>query len=141
MPFQPGPVPDLGIDLTGSPMQTRPSPKRRDPSNVWTVPSCVRPGVSGASHRRGRAHYGYRYRRRFAGVVTLHCPLCDATHHMLNREMIGLPRPRAWLINAARGPLVDEAALYEALSSCRLAAAGSDVLLEEPAGRKIRCLD
>jgi len=66
-------------------------------------------------------------------VVTLHCPLGEATHHMMNREMIGLLRPHAWLINAARGPLVDEAALYEALSSGKLAAAGVDVLAEEPA--------
>lgn len=66
-------------------------------------------------------------------VVTLHCPLGDATHHLMNREMIGLLRPHAWLINAARGPLVDEAALHEALSSGRLAAAGMDVLVEEPA--------
>jgi D-3-phosphoglycerate dehydrogenase len=66
-------------------------------------------------------------------VVTLHSPLGDATHHLMNREMIGLLRPHAWLINAARGPLVDEAALYEALSSGRLAAAGLDVLAQEPA--------
>ena len=57
----------------------------------------------------------------------------EAKHHLMNREMIGLLRPHAWLINAARGPLVDEAALYDALSSGRLAAAGVDVLVEEPA--------
>lgn len=66
-------------------------------------------------------------------VVTLHCPLGEDTHHLMNREMIGLLPPHAWLINAARGPLADETALYEALSSGRLAAAGVDVLAREPA--------
>jgi D-3-phosphoglycerate dehydrogenase len=66
-------------------------------------------------------------------IVTLHCPLGEDTHHLMNREMIGLLRPHAWLINAARGPLLDEAALCEALASGRLAAAGVDVLVEEPA--------
>ncbi len=67
-----------------------------------------------------------------ADVVTLHCPLGEDTHHMINREMLGLMKPTAWLINAARGPLVDVAAVIEALSSGRLAAAGLDVQLREP---------
>jgi len=65
-------------------------------------------------------------------VLTLHCPLGEATRHMVNRETLGLMKPTAWLINAARGPLVDEAALIEALSSGRLEAAGLDVQLREP---------
>jgi D-3-phosphoglycerate dehydrogenase len=65
-------------------------------------------------------------------VLTLHCPLGEDTRHMVNREMLSLMKPTAWLINAARGPLVDEAALIEALSSGRLAAAGLDVQLHEP---------
>ena len=65
-------------------------------------------------------------------VLTLHCPLGEQTRHMINREMLGLMKPTAWLINTARGPLVDEAALIEALSSGRLEAAGLDVLLHEP---------
>jgi D-3-phosphoglycerate dehydrogenase len=65
-------------------------------------------------------------------VLTLHCPLDDTTHHMINREMLGLMKPTAWLINAARGPLVDEAALVAALSTGKLEAAGLDVQLREP---------
>ena len=65
-------------------------------------------------------------------VLTLHCPLSETTHHMINREMLGLLKPTAWLINAARGPLVDEAALVDALSTGRLEAAGLDVQLREP---------
>jgi D-3-phosphoglycerate dehydrogenase len=65
-------------------------------------------------------------------VLTLHCPLSETTHHMINREMLELMKPTAWLINAARGPLVDEAALTAALSSGRLEAAALDVQLREP---------
>jgi D-3-phosphoglycerate dehydrogenase / 2-oxoglutarate reductase len=65
-------------------------------------------------------------------VLTLHCPLGEDTRHLVNRETLGLMKPTAWLINAARGPLVDEAALIEALSSGRLEAAGLDVQLREP---------
>jgi D-3-phosphoglycerate dehydrogenase len=65
-------------------------------------------------------------------VLTLHCPLGEGTRHMINREMLGLMKANAWLINTARGPLVDEVALVEALSSGRLEAAGLDVLLHEP---------
>jgi D-3-phosphoglycerate dehydrogenase len=65
-------------------------------------------------------------------VLTLHCPLGEATYHVINREMLSLMKPTAWLINTARGPLVDESALIEALSSGKLEAAGLDVLLHEP---------
>jgi phosphoglycerate dehydrogenase-like enzyme len=54
---------------------------------------------------------------------------------MVNRETLGLMKPTAWLINAARGPLVDEAALIEALLSGKLEAAGLDVQLHEPPDR------
>jgi D-3-phosphoglycerate dehydrogenase len=65
-------------------------------------------------------------------VLTLHCPLSDTTHHLINRELLGLMKPTAWLINAARGPLVDEAALIAALSAGKLEAAGLDVQMREP---------
>jgi D-3-phosphoglycerate dehydrogenase / 2-oxoglutarate reductase len=65
-------------------------------------------------------------------VLTLHCPLGESTRHMINREMLGLMKRSAWLINAARGPLVDEAALIEALSSGGIEAAGLDVQRREP---------
>ena len=65
-------------------------------------------------------------------VLTLHCPLGETTRHLINREMLGLMKPTARLINTARGPIVDEAALTDALTSGRLAAAGLDVLMHEP---------
>ena len=65
-------------------------------------------------------------------VLTLHCPASETTRRMINAEMLSLMKPSAWLINAARGALVDEAALIDALRSGRLAAAGLDVLVQEP---------
>lgn len=67
-----------------------------------------------------------------ADVVSLHCPLTDETHHLMNRERLALMKPTAILINTGRGPLVDEQALADALAAGRLYAAGVDVLTEEP---------
>lgn len=67
-----------------------------------------------------------------ADVVSLHCPLTDETHHLVNRERLALMKPTAILINTGRGPLLDEAAVSEALAAGKLYAAGIDVLTEEP---------
>ncbi len=69
---------------------------------------------------------------RAADVVTLHCPASPATRYMINRERLALMKPGAYLINTARGPIVDEVALYEALASGRIAGAGLDVFEQEP---------
>lgn len=65
-------------------------------------------------------------------VLTLHCPLNENTRGMIGREAFAALKPAAWLINAARGPIVDEDALIDALTTGRLAAAGLDVLRKEP---------
>jgi glyoxylate reductase len=65
--------------------------------------------------------------------VSLHCPLTPETHHLMNRARLSLMKPTAYLLNTARGPLVDEAALAEALGLDRLAGAGLDVFEREPA--------
>lgn len=67
-----------------------------------------------------------------ADVLSLHCPLTEETHHLVNAEHLALMKPTAILINTGRGPLVDEQALADALNSGRLRAAGLDVLAEEP---------
>jgi glycerate dehydrogenase len=67
-----------------------------------------------------------------ADVISLHTPLTTETRHMIGAREFGLMKPSAILINAARGNLVDEAALVEALKSRRIAGAGFDVLSVEP---------
>ncbi len=65
-------------------------------------------------------------------VVSLHCPLTPDTHHLIDARRLALMKPTAILINTARGPIVDERALADALNSGMLHAAGIDVLCEEP---------
>ena len=57
-------------------------------------------------------------------VVSLHCPYSPETHHLMNAETIGKMKKSAYLINTARGPVVDEAALVDALRSNAIAGAG-----------------
>jgi lactate dehydrogenase-like 2-hydroxyacid dehydrogenase len=65
-------------------------------------------------------------------VVSLHCPLTPDTHHLIGAEQLAAMKPTAVLINTARGPVVDEAALVHALENGVIAAAGLDVYEEEP---------
>jgi glyoxylate reductase len=65
-------------------------------------------------------------------VVSLNAPSGPETHHLIDRRRLGLMREDAWLINAARGGLVDEGALIEALAAGKIAGAGLDVYPNEP---------
>lgn len=69
---------------------------------------------------------------READFVSLHCPATPETRHLMNRERLALMRPEAYLLNTARGDVVDEEALAEALRTRRLAGAGLDVYEREP---------
>jgi glycerate dehydrogenase len=69
---------------------------------------------------------------RESDVITLHMPLKENTRHMISTAEFAHMRPDALLINTARGGLVDESALLEALKTGRIAGAGFDVLSKEP---------
>jgi lactate dehydrogenase-like 2-hydroxyacid dehydrogenase len=69
---------------------------------------------------------------RKSDVVSLHCPLTPETHHLIGPEQLAAMKPTAILVNTARGPIVDEAALVSALEGGVIAAAGLDVYEEEP---------
>lgn len=64
--------------------------------------------------------------------VSVHCPRAPETLNMFNAETIGLMKPDAFLVNTARGGIIDEDALYTALSTGKLRGAGLDVLAKEP---------
>jgi len=69
---------------------------------------------------------------RRADVVSVSCPLTPETRHLVNAERLALMKPTAYLINTARGPIVDQKALTRVLQERRIAGAGLDVLEQEP---------
>ena len=69
---------------------------------------------------------------READFVCVNCPLTSDTHHLVNADRLELMKPSAFLVNTARGPIVDQAALTDALRQRRIAGAGLDVFEQEP---------
>jgi phosphoglycerate dehydrogenase-like enzyme len=69
---------------------------------------------------------------REGDFITVNCPLSEATRHLVNAERLALMKPAAFLINTARGPIVDQVALVETLAARRIAGAGLDVQEWEP---------
>ena len=69
---------------------------------------------------------------RCADVLCVNCPLTTETRHLVNAERLALMKPTAYLINTARGPIVDQKALTKVLAARRIAGAGLDVLEQEP---------
>lgn len=69
---------------------------------------------------------------RRADFVSLHAPLTDETHHLIDARRLGWMKPSAYLVNTSRGPVIDEAALVEHLRAGRIAGAALDVYEHEP---------
>jgi phosphoglycerate dehydrogenase-like enzyme len=69
---------------------------------------------------------------RQSDFISLHCPLNEGTRHLVNARRLALMKPSAYLINTARGPIIDQQALTAALRERRIAAAGLDVFDPEP---------
>ncbi|MEK7646701.1 MAG: D-glycerate dehydrogenase [Patescibacteria group bacterium] len=67
-----------------------------------------------------------------ADIVSLHVPLLDSTHHLMNASRFAQMKPTAFLVNTSRGPVVDEKALVSALKKRQIAGAGLDVFEYEP---------
>ena len=96
------------------------------------------PAPTEVEQRAVRAPTGLREVLEASEYVTLHVPLDSSTRGMINRETLALMRPDAILINTCRGPVVDEAAVAEALDAGRLWGYGADVYTVEPRRRAIR---
>ncbi|MFL5258581.1 MAG: NAD(P)-dependent oxidoreductase, partial [Hyphomicrobiales bacterium] len=67
-----------------------------------------------------------------ADILSVSCPLTAETHHLVNAERLALMKPTAYVINTARGPIVDQKALTKVLEEKKIAGAGLDVLEQEP---------
>jgi glyoxylate reductase len=100
-------------------------------------------GMQVVYHNRNRlpaeeeAAHGIRYvsletLMQTSDFISVHVPLSDATRHLVDAAAIGMMKPSAILVNTARGPVVDEAALVEALRAGRIGGAGLDVYENEP---------
>ena len=92
---------------------------------------------SGRSRSAAEADLGARFVTKAellttSDVVSLHCPLTPLTHHLIDAEALGAMKTTAYLINTTRGPVVDEAALADALRRGEIAGAGLDVFEREP---------
>lgn len=88
-----------------------------------------------AEHEEDALNVRFRLLRevmREADVVSLHTPLNGSTRHLIGADELALMKPSAILVNTARGPVVDEAALYTALSDGTIRGAGLDVFDREP---------
>ena len=100
----------------------------RRPSEATTAPLNASVRQDGLVARRA----GFYQLLEQSDIVTLHVPLAAATRHLIDRAAFARMKPSAYLINTARGEVVDEAALVEALQDGRLAGAGLDVYEHEP---------
>ncbi|MFF4212153.1 2-hydroxyacid dehydrogenase [Streptomyces sp. NPDC001796] len=108
-----------------------------DMSIVYTGPE---PLDAQTEARLGARYVGLDELLRTSDYVTLHAPLTDATRHLLNAERLALLKPTAFVINTARGALIDQDALADALETGTLAGAGIDVFDPEPPTPALRLL-
>jgi D-3-phosphoglycerate dehydrogenase / 2-oxoglutarate reductase len=69
---------------------------------------------------------------KISDYISIHCPLMPETHHLFKADVFSRMKPTAYLVNTARGPIVDEAALAQALDQKQLAGAALDVMEKEP---------
>ncbi len=92
-----------------------------------------------ARNEQFEKEYGAEYRftpedlLKEADIVSVHVPLLDSTRHLINAQSLALMKPTAYLVNTSRGPVVDEAALVEALKRRIIQGAALDVFENEPA--------
>ncbi len=85
-----------------------------------------------SAQERGAELVGFETLCRESDFISIHCPLTDSTAHLFDERAFALMKKTAFLINSARGPVIDEKALVQALKSKKIAGAGLDVFETEP---------
>lgn len=88
--------------------------------------------ASGKNHTTDFEEVDFETLLAESDILSLHCPLTEQTRHMMNAQAFAKMKKTAIMLNLARGPVVDEQALYDALTAGQIAAAGLDVLDKEP---------
>ena len=88
--------------------------------------------ASGKNHTADFEEVDFETLLAESDILSLHCPLTEQTRHMMNAQAFAKMKKTAIMLNLARGPVVDEQALYDALTAGQIAAAGLDVLDKEP---------
>lgn len=106
--------------------------KRLAPFEATTIYYDVNPLDSATAESLQVRRTGLDELLREADIISLHVPLIPETRHLINRSRIELMKPGAIVVNCARGGLIDEQALKEALESGRIASAALDTFAEEP---------
>ncbi|MFG2526424.1 2-hydroxyacid dehydrogenase [Streptomyces sp. NPDC048516] len=105
---------------------------------VYTGPKPVAPET--AARLGGARHIGLDELLRTSDYISLHAPLTERTRHLLDAARLALLKPTAFVINTARGALIDQDALADALAAGTLAGAGIDVFDPEPPTAALRLL-
>ncbi len=93
---------------------------------------CYDPGFTGADSEPGVEFRAWPAGLDACDFIVITCSMNDANRHMLNREMLAMCKPGVRVVNVARGPLIDEQALIEALQSGHVHSAALDVFEQEP---------
>ncbi|MEU7429686.1 NAD(P)-dependent oxidoreductase [Streptomyces sioyaensis] len=109
-----------------------------DMSIVYAGPSPIAPEA--AERLGGARHLSVDELLRTSDYISLHAPLTERTRHLLDAERLALLKPTAFVINTARGALIDQDALADALEAGTLAGAGLDVFDPEPPTAALRLL-
>lgn len=93
-----------------------------------------------AAEKRGAKLVDFKTLCAESDFISIHCPLTDSTTHIFNREAFHNMKKTAFLINTARGPVIEESALIEALENGEIAGAGLDVFESEPIAKNSKLL-
>lgn len=94
------------------------------------------------AEKKGIKYVSLRTLLKTSDFVSLHCPLLPSTYHLIGKKELALMKKTAYLINTARGPVVDEKALIEALEKKKIKGAGLDVFEKKPkVNAKLRKMD
>ncbi|HBU27969.1 TPA: D-glycerate dehydrogenase [Candidatus Uhrbacteria bacterium] len=134
-----GPQLLLGTDITGKTLGIvgmgnigmQLAHRMHDGFNMKIVYTSLEPNME-AEQKYGAKHMSLTQLLKTADIVSLHVPLLESTHHLIGKKELALMKNTAFLINTSRGPVVDEAALVQALKQKSIGGAGLDVYEFEP---------